>query len=136
MTELLGYMNEKPDSWISNFVNQALPYNNQLMDLSSQVYNQSQELWAREDSAYQRMVADMKKAGLNPWTGVSSGGLSAGSNIPAMDSLTSLLSVLTYNLNQSELAHKISYDDRRLAGMFANIGMQAGNKLLGLISAM
>lgn len=67
-------------------------------DLASQVYADSLSIWEREDSAYQRMVEDMKKAGLNPWTGLSSGGSPTSSTNPSMDSLTSLLQVLDGSL--------------------------------------
>lgn len=52
----------------------------------------------REDSAYQRMVADMQKAGLNPWTGISSGGSSSSALAPAKKSaFDSLMQVFNYN---------------------------------------
>lgn len=56
----------------------------------------------REDSAYQRMVEDMKKAGLNPWTGVASGGLSTSSNNAVSDALSGLLGMLDYNLKATK----------------------------------
>lgn len=84
---------------------QVSPLANSIYDnapgLAQSVYNDAHELWAREDSAYQRMVEDMKKAGLNPWLGVSSGGSQTSQVNPSMDSLTSLLSVLSGTL-QSE----------------------------------
>lgn len=63
-------------------------------DIANEIFNTSQAIWEREDSAYQRMVADMKKAGLNPWTGISSGGLSSSNVNPSMDSLSSLIGIL------------------------------------------
>lgn len=41
--------------------------------------------WWREDSAYQRMVKDMQKAGLNPWSGISSGGSASSRSTMAVD---------------------------------------------------
>ena len=63
-------------------------------NIANAVYADSKAIWDREDSAYQRMVADMKAAGLNPWTGVASGGSPTSATNPSMDSLTSLISVL------------------------------------------
>lgn len=70
------------------------------------LYNQIQ--MEREDTAYQRMVADMKAAGLNPWMGVSSGGLaSTPATPPKKSALDSLLQILNYNENK---AHKDNSD--------------------------
>lgn len=56
----------------------------------------------REDTAYQRMVADMKKAGLNPWTGIASGGSSSSPmTAPQKSSLEGLLSILSYNVDRA-----------------------------------
>ena len=56
----------------------------------------------REDTAYQRMVADMKKAGLNPWTGIASGGsASSPMTSPQKSSLEGLLNILSYNVDRA-----------------------------------
>lgn len=70
--------------------------------LYSDLIKEQQELnklqMEREDSAYQRMVADMKKAGLNPWTGVSTGGSPTSAlTSPKKSSLESLISMLMTN---------------------------------------
>lgn len=56
----------------------------------------------REDSAYQRMAEDMKKAGLNPWTGVSSGGSTSSQNNAVSDALNGLIGMLDYNLQATK----------------------------------
>lgn len=63
-------------------------------NIASAIDADTREIWAREDSAYQRMVEDMKKAGLNPWAGISSGGLATSVENPSMNSLTGLIQVL------------------------------------------
>lgn len=70
-------------------------------------YNQLQ--MAREDSAYQRMVVDMQKAGLNPWTGIATGGSSSSSLIPPSKSgMETLLNILkTSNDAMSKEANTI-----------------------------
>lgn len=60
-------------------------------EYANQVFDYANQVWAREDSAYQRMVSDMKKAGLNPWLGISSGGSATSSVNPAQNKLDSLL---------------------------------------------
>lgn len=66
-------------------------------DWQDAVLNSSYAIWSREDSAYQRMVEDMKKAGLNPWIGISSGGSQTSQVNPVVDSLNSTLSILMNN---------------------------------------
>lgn len=83
---------------------------NYLNASANQVYNQQQALWEREDSAYQRMVTDMKKAGLNPWTGISSGGLSASADTPASKALDSLIQTMSYNLEAMYKQNKFDND--------------------------
>ena len=57
----------------------------------------------REDTAYQRMVADMKKAGLNPWTGISTGGSSsAPMQAPQKSALEGMLNILGYNVDRTD----------------------------------
>lgn len=61
----------------------------------------------REDTAYQRMVEDMRKAGLNPWTGISSGGLSSSSVVASNKSaLDTLIQVLSYNEKNADNENK------------------------------
>lgn len=74
--------------------------------VANEVSDYTKQIWAREDSAYQRMVADMKKAGLNPWTGVSSGGSPTSATNPASARLDSLLGMLNYNLDAMERENK------------------------------
>ena len=69
-------------------------------------YNELQ--MQREDTAYQRMVEDMKKAGLNPWMGVSSGGASSGAlTAPKKSSLETLLNALNV---KSNISHRENND--------------------------
>lgn len=58
------------------------------------IRSEQERIWEREDSAYQRMVADMSKAGLNPWTGISSGGLSTSSESPTKSALSTIIQLL------------------------------------------
>ena len=44
--------------------------------------------WEREDSAYQRMVEDLKKAGINPYYALANGGLSLSGSSAASDVYT------------------------------------------------
>lgn len=71
--------------------------------LYSMVYEGEKEyrekVWEREDSAYQRMVADMQKAGLNPWTGISSGGSPTSSTGSSPTSSAMQFLMAGYNLN-------------------------------------
>lgn len=92
-------------------VNQVV---NNAGDIASLIQQQSEQIWAREDSAYQRMVEDMKKAGLNPWTGISSGGSPTSATNPSLDSLSGLLSILNTNI-----ANHNSYIQAGSAGMNA-----------------
>lgn len=55
---------------------------------------------AREDSAHQREVADLRKAGLNPWLSSTSGGLSSSpQTAPHKSALETLVQVLTSHNN-------------------------------------
>jgi len=77
-----------------------------LESMISGLYADQQKIWDREDSAYQRMVADMQKAGLNPWTGISSGGLSTSSSSPSSEALKGLIAGLEYNKSVSDSQRK------------------------------
>lgn len=68
--------------------------NKDLDTLFAQVKAEQEEIWAREDSAYQRMVEDMRKAGLNPWTGISTGGLSSSAASPTSTAFSTLSQAL------------------------------------------
>lgn len=57
---------------------------------------------AREDSAYQRAVEDMRKAGLNPYTIGASGAPSSASSVGS-DMISSKLQVLGYILDLKNL---------------------------------
>jgi len=70
-------------------------------DLQS-ILDYQKHLEDREDSAYQRMVEDMKKAGLNPWLAVSSGGLSSGSNNVVSDYINSRISQQKADANDAK----------------------------------
>lgn len=74
-----------------------------LNTLYTNVRDETREIWAREDSAYQRMVADMKKAGLNPWTGIASGGLSTSTTSPTANAFNSLMQALEFNQNADKI---------------------------------
>lgn len=76
-----------------------------LNQLYGSVLEGQKAVWDREDSAYQRMVADMRKAGLNPWSGISSGGLATSSTNPVESALNSLFSGLNYNLDVKKLQY-------------------------------
>lgn len=73
---------------------------------ANQIRADQERVWAREDSAYQRMVSDMTKAGLNPWTGISSGGLSTAGGNPSSDILKGLIQGLEYNKSVSDSVRK------------------------------
>lgn len=75
-------------------------------NMYQKLYEDQQRVWEREDSAYQRMVEDMKKAGLNPWTGISSGGLSTSSSSPSSEALKGLIAGLEYNKSVSDSQRK------------------------------
>lgn len=98
--------------------------------IASDIYSDSLSIWDREDSAYQRMVEDMKKAGLNPWTGISSGGLSTGHVNPSMDSLTGLIQVLGGWLNAREVGNHTLRDSSQAS---KNV-MDAFNKVVNMVS--
>lgn len=70
------------------------------------IMQQQEQLWAREDSAYQRMVADMQKAGLNPWTGISSGGSPAAAATPASEALNFTMQMLSSNRDWQKVMFK------------------------------
>lgn len=78
----------------------------ELNSLFQNTFDNANKIWEREDSAYQRMVSDMRKAGLNPWTGVASGGSPTSSVNPAESALNSLFSGLNYNLGVMNLSDK------------------------------
>lgn len=59
---------------------------NMYMSLVDEQRAYNKHLEEREDTAYQRMVKDMTSAGLNPWTGVASGGSSSSALTPARKS--------------------------------------------------
>lgn len=69
-------------------------------NITEGVYNDSQyQLWASEHP-HTLEVLDLKEAGLNPWLSAGGSGISnAGSVNPSMDSLTSLLQVLSGTLS-------------------------------------
>lgn len=48
----------------------------------------TQAQWEREDNSYQRLVADLKKAGINPYYALSQSGLSLAGNSSANDVYT------------------------------------------------
>ena len=85
---------------------------------SQDIKADTQTIWEREDSAYQRMVADMKKAGLNPWTGVASGGLSTGSSNPSSDAFNALIAGLSLN---GEIAFRQNENNNRNIKSVLNI---------------
>lgn len=93
--------------------------------IANQIYADSQAIWDREDSAYQRMVADMKKAGLNPWTGISSGGSPTSSTNPSMDSLSSLLGILNAMNSNEKTASNSSYKLANILVDFLTLGISA-----------
>lgn len=74
----------------------------------------------REDSSYQRMVEDMRKAGLNPWTGVASGGSSSSSyTSPHSSALGGLLDILGYNVDRTNKRNKQFTDSIRTGASVA-----------------
>lgn len=91
---------------------------NQILD---HISADNEKIWEREDSAYQRMVADMQKAGLNPALGISSGGLSTSPINSSMNRLESVLGILSNNReymskvlegvnSSSQMIHRMSND--------------------------
>ena len=69
-----------PDaSWYGVQGTESPDLNNTFASLVSEQQELNRLQMEREDTAYQRMVEDMRKAGLNPWTGISSGGASSSS---------------------------------------------------------
>lgn len=67
-------------------------------EIGQDIYNDSREIWNREDTAVQRWVKDVEAAGLNPY-GFTGQGAATSSNNPSMDSLTGLIQVLGGILN-------------------------------------
>lgn len=98
---------ENINGWYVNTDTSLSGLGNVYQSVFEDINNLNKLQMEREDSAYQRMVADMKKAGLNPWSGLSSGGLSSGSlSSPRQSALDSLLSVLKFN--ETEAYHNNS----------------------------
>lgn len=72
----------------------------------------------REDTAYQRMVADMKAAGLNPWTGIASGGSASSPQSPSKDTLGGLINIVALNNQATSLKDK---DNRWTGDLLAGL---------------
>lgn len=99
---LSGRYNNSNSNWITSNDTLADRLYADAGSIGGNIYADSMSIWEREDSAYQRMVEDMQKAGLNPWTGVSSGGSPTSSVNPSMDSLTGLIQVLGSWIDKNE----------------------------------
>lgn len=113
----------------SNSLSNQMYYN--AGNIADAVYNDSKTIWEREDSAYQRMVADMQKAGLNPWTGISSGGSSTSSTNPSLDSLSSLISVLGGVLRTEDTFTRSSSNLHKMITKAFEFGLNAVMSRLG-----
>lgn len=77
-------------------------------DIANEIFNTSQAIWEREDTAVQRWVKDVKAAGLNPYGFSGQGSATANVN-PSMDSLSSLLGILGGMLNTQNTSLKGAY---------------------------
>lgn len=83
------------------------------------IRSEQEKIWQREDSAYQRMVADMKKAGLNPWLGVSSSGLSTSTDSPTKSALSTIIQLLNV---VNEATYKKDKNNQWIGNLIGKIG--------------
>lgn len=94
-------------------------------DIANEVFNTSQAIWEREDTAVQRWVKDVKAAGLNPY-GFSGQGSATSTVNPSMDSLSSLLGILGGMLDTKKANNTGLYQLFDTAVDVLNAGIRAG----------
>lgn len=120
-------------SLFDGFDSQNLFSESELNSLYQNSLEYGQKIWEREDTAYQRMVKDMQNAGLNPWSGVSSGGSQTSSTNLAESALNTLFSGLNYNLGVMNLSDK---QNERLVDTYLDVTKLIANVALGGLTAL